>query len=103
MILHEKGFEEIIYIVSTFNVEQNIVQSEMKRVMSFAKFVTENFELPGWSSEEPKIANQREPQTQFGDDKNFISDDDELYYYWLSNLDDGDYEDDGDYHYDDED
>lgn len=73
----------------------------MRKVKNFSRFVKENFELPGWNSEEPKKANQREPQTEYGDDKNFISDDDELYYYWLNNLDNDDEEFDD--HYDGED
>jgi hypothetical protein len=74
------------------------------RVKNFSRFVKENFELPGWNSEEPQKANQREPQTEYGDSVNYTSDDDELYYYWLNNLEDSDYdEDDNEDHYDDED
>jgi hypothetical protein len=74
------------------------------RVKNFSRFVKENFELPGWISEEPQNPNQREPQTEYGDNVNYTSDDDELYYYWLNNLEDSDYDgDDNDDHYDDED
>ena len=52
----------------------------MGRVKNFSRFVKENFELPGWNSEEPQKANQREPQTEYGDSVNYTSDDDELYY-----------------------
>lgn len=59
----------------------------MKKIKSFIKFIRENNESPNWHTPEDYKAHQRP------DSPEFISDDDELYWYWLNSIEEEDDED----------
>jgi hypothetical protein len=54
----------------------------MQRVKKFLKFIRESQEVPEWSTTDNKPGIQRPQRIE----PEFQSADDELYWYWLSNL-----------------
>jgi hypothetical protein len=67
----------------------------MRKIKQFRTFVKENFEQPGWASDEETKPEQRLSTTHFHDEE--LSDEEQLYMFWLNNIEDDDYYDDDNY------
>jgi hypothetical protein len=68
----------------------------MKNLKKFSTFVRENFEQPGWSSNDEVKPTQRMGSTHFHDEEEKLSDEEQLYRYWLDEIENEDYYDEDD-------